>query len=208
MANPNEWSQFYNNNQTFFTTSTTASTAVTTTTAGDTTSIDSRLSPETGRVTKPTRRRSRASRRTPTTLLNTDTSNFRAMVQQYTGGPSAMAFGSGNTTSAFSLTSSSDPSAGSSQQAPWQYNFQPHAPLQPPQRPYMFSLNNVNPVVGYSNMNNPNTMVSGVFGTVDGSGGGGSAPSSKEATNSNSSSSRLQWENDWILFEFFFLVFA
>lgn len=100
-----------------------------------------------------------------------------------------MAFGSGNTTSGFSLTTSSDPSAGSSQQVPWQYNFQPHAPLQPPQRPYMFSLNNVNPVVGYSNMNNPNT---GMFGTVDGSGGGGSAPSSKEATNSNTSSSRLQ----------------
>ncbi|EOA31512.1 hypothetical protein CARUB_v10014701mg [Capsella rubella] len=195
MANPNEWSQFYNTNQTYFTTSTTASTAVTTTTTtGDTTSIDSRLSPETGRVTKPTRRRSRASRRTPTTLLNTDTSNFRAMVQQYTGGPSAMAFGSGNTTSGFSLTSSSDPSAGSSQHVPWQYNFQPHAPLQQPQRPYMFSLNNVNPVVGYSsnNMNNPNTVVSGMFGTVDGSVGGGSAPSSKEVTNSNTSSSRLQ----------------
>ncbi|XP_010466483.1 PREDICTED: VQ motif-containing protein 22-like [Camelina sativa] len=194
MANPNEWSQFYNTNQTFFTTSSTVSTAVTTTTTGgDTTSIDSRLSPETGRVTKPARRRSRASRRTPTTLLNTDTSNFRAMVQQYTGGPSAMAFGSGNTTSGFSLTSSSDPSAGSSQQVPWQYNFQSHAPLQQqPQRPYMFSLNNVNPMVGYSNTNNPNTVVSGMFGTVDGSGGGGSVPSSKEATNSNTSSSRLQ----------------
>ncbi|KFK39508.1 hypothetical protein AALP_AA3G252900 [Arabis alpina] len=194
MANPNEWSQFYNNNQTFFTTSTTTSTAVTTTTTGETTSTDSRLSPETGRVTKPARRRSRASRRTPTTLLNTDTSNFRAMVQQFTGGPSAMAFGSGNTTSGFSLTTSSDPSAGSShvlgqQQIPWQYNFQPHAPLQPAQRPYMLSLSNVNPVVGYSNMNNPNTAVSGVFGTTD---GGGSAPSSTEATNSNTSSTRLQ----------------
>ncbi|XP_057506310.1 calmodulin-binding protein 25-like [Actinidia eriantha] len=39
-----------------------------------------------GRVSKPTRRRSRASRRTPTTLLNTDAANFRAMVQQFTGG--------------------------------------------------------------------------------------------------------------------------
>ncbi|KAK1405291.1 VQ domain-containing protein [Heracleum sosnowskyi] len=43
------------------------------------------LSPE-GRVSKPVRKRSRASRRTPTTLLNTDTANFRAMVQQFTGG--------------------------------------------------------------------------------------------------------------------------
>ncbi|KAL9245931.1 hypothetical protein vseg_019526 [Gypsophila vaccaria] len=40
-----------------------------------------------GRVGKPARRRTRASRRTPTTLLNTDTTNFRAMVQQFTGGP-------------------------------------------------------------------------------------------------------------------------
>ncbi|XP_039010389.1 VQ motif-containing protein 22-like [Hibiscus syriacus] len=46
------------------------------------------LSPE-GGVGKPARRRPRASRRTPTTLLNTDTTNFRAMVQQFTGGPSA-----------------------------------------------------------------------------------------------------------------------
>ncbi|KAK3156119.1 hypothetical protein QOZ80_2AG0103110 [Eleusine coracana subsp. coracana] len=42
---------------------------------------------EGGRVTKPARRRSRASRRAPVTLLNTDTTNFRAMVQQFTGIP-------------------------------------------------------------------------------------------------------------------------
>ncbi|KAE8673055.1 hypothetical protein F3Y22_tig00111812pilonHSYRG00018 [Hibiscus syriacus] len=47
-----------------------------------------RLSLEGGRVGKPARKRSRASRRTPTTLLNTDTTNFRAMVQQFTGNPS------------------------------------------------------------------------------------------------------------------------
>ncbi|URE31508.1 VQ motif [Musa troglodytarum] len=41
-----------------------------------------------GRVSKPVRRRSRASRRTPTTMLNTDTANFRSMVQQFTGIPS------------------------------------------------------------------------------------------------------------------------
>ncbi|XP_020575578.1 VQ motif-containing protein 22-like, partial [Phalaenopsis equestris] len=35
----------------------------------------------------PPRKRSRASRRAPTTLLNTDTANFRAMVQQFTGVP-------------------------------------------------------------------------------------------------------------------------
>ncbi|KAJ3679281.1 hypothetical protein LUZ60_017292 [Juncus effusus] len=41
-----------------------------------------------GRVGKSAKRRSRASRRAPVTLLNTDTSNFRAMVQQFTGIPS------------------------------------------------------------------------------------------------------------------------
>ncbi|VAI92358.1 calmodulin-binding protein 25-like [Triticum dicoccoides] len=35
------------------------------------------------------RKRARASRRAPVTLLNTDASNFRAMVQQFTGIPSA-----------------------------------------------------------------------------------------------------------------------
>ncbi|KAL2458278.1 VQ motif-containing protein motif-containing protein 22-like [Forsythia ovata] len=65
-------------------------------TAGATAAQQSNLSPsysnlnmEGGRVSRPMRRRSRASRRTPITLLNTDTSNFRAMVQQFTGGPSS-----------------------------------------------------------------------------------------------------------------------
>ncbi|WOL15871.1 hypothetical protein Cni_G24652 [Canna indica] len=44
-----------------------------------------------GRVSKSARRRSRASRRAPTTMLNTDAANFRAMVQQFTGVPSAAA---------------------------------------------------------------------------------------------------------------------
>ncbi|KAK9670075.1 hypothetical protein RND81_13G175300 [Saponaria officinalis] len=46
------------------------------------------LGPE-GRVSKPARQRARASRRTPTTLISTDTVNFRATVQQFTGGPSS-----------------------------------------------------------------------------------------------------------------------
>lgn len=54
-------------------------------------SRSNKLSPDQGRVAKPIRRRSRASRRTPTTLLNTDTANFRAMVQHFTGGPAAAA---------------------------------------------------------------------------------------------------------------------
>uniref|UniRef100_A0A3Q7EX01 VQ domain-containing protein n=1 Tax=Solanum lycopersicum TaxID=4081 RepID=A0A3Q7EX01_SOLLC len=53
---------------------------------------------------KPVRRRSRASKKTPTTLVNASISNFRAVVQQYTGchtcpinnqkGPINLSFGS------------------------------------------------------------------------------------------------------------------
>ncbi|XP_059440319.1 VQ motif-containing protein 22-like [Corylus avellana] len=42
-----------------------------------------------GSVSKAARRRSRASKRTPTTLLNANANNFRALVQQFTGCPSA-----------------------------------------------------------------------------------------------------------------------
>ncbi|KAG7542840.1 VQ motif [Arabidopsis thaliana x Arabidopsis arenosa] len=184
MANSNnDWSQFYNN-QTFFTTAT--STVATTTT---TTSADSPLNPESRRVTKPTRRRSRASRRTPTTLFNTDTANFRAMVQQFTGGPSAVAFGS-SSSSGFSLTSS-DPTAGASSsgyQAPWQYaNLQNqtshHHELPQQDRPYLFSSSNHVSTLGY-----PNAVVSNGFVAADeskdgGGGGGGYAPSSERNSN-------------------------
>lgn len=74
---------------TVVTTTATSATALTPLGSGNSSPNSSaHFSPE-GRVSKPVRRRSRASRRTPTTLLNTDTTNFRAMVQQFTGGPSA-----------------------------------------------------------------------------------------------------------------------
>ncbi|CAL5061530.1 unnamed protein product [Urochloa decumbens] len=41
---------------------------------------------------KPPRKRPRASRRPPTTVLTTDTSNFRAMVQEFTGIPAPPPF--------------------------------------------------------------------------------------------------------------------
>ncbi|KAK9156230.1 hypothetical protein Sjap_003710 [Stephania japonica] len=70
---------------------------VVTTTVSTSTMAPAALSPE-GRVSKPPRRR-RASRAAPTTLLNTDTTNFRAMVQQFTGVPSAaFTFGTSTTT--------------------------------------------------------------------------------------------------------------
>ncbi|KAE9605110.1 hypothetical protein Lalb_Chr10g0093681 [Lupinus albus] len=100
MSTPNEWFQFYNQNfstppsisdsTTTTATAIPATTATTMTTSPPLPSSSTHLSSE-GRVSKP-RRRSRASRKTPTTLLNTDTTNFRAMVQQFTGGPSALPF--------------------------------------------------------------------------------------------------------------------
>ncbi|KAF8687283.1 hypothetical protein HU200_042963 [Digitaria exilis] len=64
-------------------------------TGGSPTKAAAALGVDGARVGKPARRRSRASRRAPVTLLNTDTANFRAMVQQFTGIPTppAGAFG-------------------------------------------------------------------------------------------------------------------
>ncbi|XP_062095469.1 VQ motif-containing protein 22-like [Humulus lupulus] len=41
---------------------------------------------------KPVRRRSRASKKTPTTLLNANANNFRTLVQQFTGCPTPISF--------------------------------------------------------------------------------------------------------------------
>ncbi|CAN1337291.1 VQ motif-containing protein 22 [Linum perenne] len=87
MSNPNDWSHFYNNHHQTFSSSTAAADAPNPIQFMGSRTSSSSLNPEGGRVSKPARKRSRASRRTPTTLLNTDTSNFRAMVQQFTGGP-------------------------------------------------------------------------------------------------------------------------
>ncbi|KAL0319980.1 UNVERIFIED_CONTAM: VQ motif-containing protein 22 [Sesamum radiatum] len=97
MSNPSDWMQLFQNNFTNInpieipqsTTTAAIVVATTTTTAASNSRNDHDLTPNQGRVSKPVRKRSRASRRTPTTLLNTDTTNFRAMVQQFTGGPAA-----------------------------------------------------------------------------------------------------------------------
>ncbi|KAF9685395.1 hypothetical protein SADUNF_Sadunf03G0050200 [Salix dunnii] len=47
---------------------------------------DQRLTPQSC-VSKPITRRSRASKKTPATLINASTANFRALVQQFTGCP-------------------------------------------------------------------------------------------------------------------------
>jgi len=110
MSSPSDWAQFYQHHQTLSSSPQMLSSssginidptmitniASSATSSGGPPSTMSQLSPE-GRVSKPARRRSRASRRTPTTLLNTDTTNFRAMVQQFTGGPGGAPFGSSGT---------------------------------------------------------------------------------------------------------------
>ncbi|XP_031254165.1 VQ motif-containing protein 22 [Pistacia vera] len=109
MSSPGDWTQFYQQNvsgsgqmnppgrpssgispvsDSMITSVTTSLASSSASAAAASGSNIGNLSPD-GRVSKPVRRRSRASRRTPTTLLNTDTTNFRAMVQQFTGGPTA-----------------------------------------------------------------------------------------------------------------------
>ncbi|CAN4080390.1 unnamed protein product [Withania somnifera] len=63
-----------------------------TTTTTTTNSLCSELSPKNGSIKKPIRRRSRASKKTPTTHLNADASSFRALVQQFTGCHTANTF--------------------------------------------------------------------------------------------------------------------
>lgn len=143
-----------------------------------------------GRVAKPVRRRSRASRRTPTTLLNTDTTNFRAMVQQFTGGPSAP-FGTTssqlNTQSfGFSLNSNQrqghanpggvlvNPSSG--------FHIQ-YQNQQQNQLPYMFSLGNNSTGQGdgfFNRIGNNSSNNSRVSGTAEDGGPASRAPPSSE----------------------------
>ncbi|XAR52846.1 hypothetical protein NMG60_11021156 [Bertholletia excelsa] len=152
-------------------------TVVTTMASSGTASPRDALSPE-GRVSKPIRRRSRASRRTPTTLLNTDTSNFRAMVQQFTGGPSGP-FPAGS--HPYSAPSNFNYGLGTrplivNPAGAGGYNLlrfqQPQEHLQP--QPFMFSVNNsdgfaqrINSQGGFprppSDASNEDTNISGGF---------------------------------------------
>ncbi|XP_027339244.1 uncharacterized protein LOC113853016 [Abrus precatorius] len=98
-ATTDQWMQFYQQplmdalppNREGFSDATVMTTSPTPTMPSESNNI---LSPTSGQLTpkgsvsKPIRRRSRASKRTPTTLLNANTTNFRALVQQFTGCPS------------------------------------------------------------------------------------------------------------------------
>ncbi|PIN06077.1 hypothetical protein CDL12_21383 [Handroanthus impetiginosus] len=86
MSNPSDW-MFQSYQNTF----SNINQAETSPTIGTTSAsrYNNNLSPGQGRISKPVRRRSRVSSRTPTTVLNTDAANFRAMVQHFTGAPTA-----------------------------------------------------------------------------------------------------------------------
>lgn len=87
MSSSNELEQFYDQAMDglpmVVTTSVTNSTMLS---PNSSCATNGQLTPK-GNVSKPIRRRSRASKRTPTTLLNANTNNFRALVQQFTGCP-------------------------------------------------------------------------------------------------------------------------
>ncbi|KAJ4975410.1 hypothetical protein NE237_000516 [Protea cynaroides] len=173
MANPSDWFQFYRRNLTGeeLQQSQASSemygrvsdaTVVTSAATGNPTHLNAE-----GRVSKPSRRRSRASRRAPTTLLNTDTTNFRAMVQQFTGVPSAP-FTTGSQTDA---TSNFNFGLGSGQQhlsratimAPSSGYHLQQQQFQQQQQQYMLSMNNTSDVYlqRFSNGNQrPNMEVS------------------------------------------------
>ncbi|GLT49490.1 hypothetical protein SLA2020_230420 [Shorea laevis] len=80
-----EWMQFYE--QGAFDGVGAASFPDATTVTASVMTSDGNLSPVSSSPVKSTRRRSRASKKAPTTLLNANASNFRALVHQFTGCP-------------------------------------------------------------------------------------------------------------------------
>ncbi|KDP27418.1 hypothetical protein JCGZ_20246 [Jatropha curcas] len=89
MPTSSDWLQFYDQTTIYGHTSLSSSfgfsdsTIATSTTSSS--SPNHQSIPNKGLISKPIRRRSRTSKKTPTTLLNANTSNFRALVQQFTG---------------------------------------------------------------------------------------------------------------------------
>ncbi|XP_010446530.1 PREDICTED: VQ motif-containing protein 22-like [Camelina sativa] len=108
-------------------------------------------------VIKKTKKRSRASRRAPTTVLTTDTSNFRAMVQEFTGIPAPPLFNNNsvvNTTrlNTFLGLSSSSPNSYNNNNLllrPFAQKLMPTSPLLSGSQIQQFQ----NPNNGFENMN-------------------------------------------------------
>ncbi|KAM7270653.1 hypothetical protein ACFE04_029867 [Oxalis oulophora] len=137
MSSTSEWVQIYQQN---IQATSTQSILHSAQTSDATTTIRS-MAPE-GRLTKPTRKRRRASRRTPTTLLNTDTTNFRAMVQQFTSSPipTTMSFSSSqNFTLTFGDGSVRSSGGGGGFHLQYQQSMAPPQ-INHQQQPYMFTF--------------------------------------------------------------------
>ncbi|KAM1032444.1 hypothetical protein ACFX13_036879 [Malus domestica] len=88
----------------------------------------------TGTVSKPIRRRSRVSKKTPITLLNANANNFRDLVQQFTGcAASSTPLSFGSQKGPINLNFGSNNNVTSSVMAPFDnhnYNYQYHQQLQ------------------------------------------------------------------------------
>lgn len=108
-------------------------------------------------VIKKTKKRSRASRRAPTTVLTTDTSNFRAMVQEFTGIPAPPLFNNNSIVNTTRLNTF----LGLSSSSPNSYNnnnllLRPFAQKLIPTSPLLSGSQNQqyqNPNNGFENMN-------------------------------------------------------
>ncbi|KAJ4887617.1 VQ motif-containing protein [Raphanus sativus] len=130
-------------------------------------------------TTRIPKKRSRVSRRTPTTVLTTDTSNFRAMVQEFTGNPSNPFTGLSSSSSPFprsrfNLFGPSSPSSSSRPLKPFPHKITPppstsHRYLTPPSTDYHQSLllNTNMQTIANPFLNNQSLGRSNGFGDVD-----------------------------------------
>ncbi|CAK8537492.1 unnamed protein product [Lathyrus sativus] len=124
-----------------------------------TTSTPSPSPATTNNATRNSKKRTRASRRAPTTVLTTDTSNFRAMVQEFTGIPAPPFSGSSYSRRLDLLTSSSSLRSSNSS-----HHFDPTATTTTsfyPLRPSPQKLYHQNPLLLSSSSSSPhnNNMV-------------------------------------------------
>ncbi|GAU34368.1 hypothetical protein TSUD_217080 [Trifolium subterraneum] len=110
----------------------------------------------TNNASRNSKKRTRASRRAPTTVLTTDTSNFRAMVQEFTGIPAPPFSGSSYSRRLDLLTSSS--SLRSSNSSQFDNTTSPFYPLRPsPQK--LHHHNHPNPLLLSSSSSSSHNMV-------------------------------------------------
>ncbi|KAK9267409.1 hypothetical protein L1049_009834 [Liquidambar formosana] len=158
-------------------------TDATTVTTSSSNMAGGQLNPKGGCLSKPIRKRSKASKKTPTTHLNANTTNFRALVQQFTGCPTSSApssligtqggpinlhFGQGG----YQIHPNNGPSSIIAPFRQGYYNQQSQPPQQQQQEQYhrhqqrtMFPLDNVASDVFFSTISNhrPNLEISDHF---------------------------------------------